>query len=248
MLVKRRFQLGRSKMLSFLDELGGANGEAGSQYIPSGLSPTQVEHLLGKVLDTQSMPAELAGLAASSETGAVLFWGSSRKCLVLPPLPITEEYMAHGYAVERLHSLLKHDFRIAVILVRLGAYALGICHGEKIITSKVGTGLVHARHKKGGSSQRRFERHRENQIDQFLIRVCSRAQQQFGPYASNLDHVVYGGARTTILSLRKRCPFLHQFDHCALPPLLSIPEPRKAVLDAAIGQVWSSGVIDWYES
>ena len=247
MLISRRFRLGRPKMLGFLDELESASGEAESLYMPSGLSLPHIESLLQKVPDTQSIPSELAGIAAGSKTGAVLLWGSSGKYLVLPPFPIKEEYFFHGYDVEPLRYLLKHDFMVALILIRLGAYALGIGHGERLITSKVGTGLVHARHRKGGSSQRRFERHRENQIDQFLTRVCSRAQQQFEPHAGIIDHVVYGGARTTVLLLRKRCSFLHRFDHCTIPPLLSIPEPRKAILDTAIGHIWSSGVIEWYD-
>ena len=248
MLVSRRFQLRRLKMLGLLDELEAAGGKAKSLYVPPGLSLPEVESLLHVVLEAEPIPPNLAELAAGSETGAVLFWGSSRRCLVVPPFPVTEKYLTHDYDVEPLRSLLQHDFTLALILVRLGAYAIGICQGEKLIVSKVGTGLVHARHKKGGSSQRRFERHREKQIEYFLDRVCGHAKERLEPTAEALDYVVYGGARTTILSLRKRCPFLARFDNRTLPPLLNIPEPRRAVLEAAIGQVWSSGVTEWYDN
>ena len=113
--------------------------------------------------------------------------------------------------------------------------------------SKTGTGLVHARHKKGGSSQARFARHREKQIEQFMARVCSHVRQHIEPYARSLEYMVYGGARTTIFSLHKQCPFLSQFEDRILRMLLDIPEPRQAVLEEAIGRIWSSDVIEWCE-
>ena len=245
MLVSRQFFLSRVKMIGFIDELDLATGAAKSLYIPFGLTLPKVETLLEQVLGPQVTPPELVEIAASSKTGAVLFLNSLRSYLVLPPFPIVEEYFAEGCAVEPMRSLLKHDFRVALILVRLGSYAIGICHGESLVISKVGTGLVHGRHRKGGSSQHRFQRHRENQIEHFLDRVCCHIQERLDPQACSLDYVVYGGARTTILSLQKRCPLLRQFDSHTLPPLLDIPEPRKAVLETAVGRVWSSSVIEW---
>jgi len=232
-------------MLGFIEQLGEAGDKAESLYVPSGLPLPEVESLLEKTLGTLAIPQELAELVTRSETGAIVFWGSSQRYLVLPPFPITEKYFAQGYDVARLRSLLKRDFMVALILVRLGAYAIGLCQGESLIISKVGTGLVHGRHKKGGSSQQRFQRHREKQIEYFLDRVCGHAQERLEPQARTLDYIVYGGARTTILSLQKRCSFLRQFDTRILPPLLDIPEPRKAVLETAVGRVWSSNVIEW---
>ena len=114
MLVSRHFQLRRLKMLGLLDELEAAGGKAKSIYVPPGLSLPEVESLLHVVLEAEPIPPNLAELAASSETGAVLFWGSSRKCLVLPPFPIKEERSVRGYDIEPLLSLLHHDFRIAL--------------------------------------------------------------------------------------------------------------------------------------
>ncbi|MFC2025526.1 acVLRF1 family peptidyl-tRNA hydrolase [Chloroflexota bacterium] len=234
-------------MISWLNELEAATSIAKSQYLSAGLSLTEVENLLGKVLYPQAVPHEMADLTVNSKTGAVLFWSPLRKYLVLPPFPIREEYSAQGCAVELLRSLLRRDFRIALVLVRLGAYAIGVCDGENLINSKVGTGLVHGRHKKGGSSQQRFRRHREKQIDYFLDRVCCHVQEQLGPHVQTLDYLVYGGARTTIISLQKRCPSLQWFDSLMLPPLLDIAQPRKAVLESAVSRVWSSRVIELHD-
>jgi len=234
-------------MLGFLDELALMEGGAVSLYLPRGTPPARVEGLLGKVLAAAGMPSGMGEVIGGSETGAVLFWGPAQKCLVLPPFPIGEEYIADGYDIGPLRSLLGRDLLIALVLVRLGAYSIGICRGTELIDSKTGTGLVHARHKKGGSSQARFARHREKQIEFFLDRACGHVQEHIEPHARSLDYLVYGGARSTILSLRKRCPFLSQFDDRILRMLLDIPEPRKAVLEKAVGTVWSTEVIEWCE-
>jgi len=247
MLISKRFRLGRLKMLGFLDELVLTEGKAVSLYLSQGTTQDRVESLLRKVSLASAIPPGVAEAAAGSEMGAALFWSPTQMHLALPPFPIAEEYMTNGYDVEPLRSLLGHDFLMALVLVRLGAYSIGICRGTELVDSKTGTGLVHARHKKGGSSQARFARHREKQIEQFLIRVCGHVREHIEPHARSLDYLVYGGARTTILLLRKQCPFLSQFDDRILRMLLDIPDPRKPVLEKSVSTVWSTDVIEWCE-
>jgi peptide subunit release factor 1 (eRF1) len=232
-------------MLDFLDELASTEGKAISLYFPQGMTPARVENLLEQMFAATTVPPDVAEVIAGSGTGAAFFWSPQRMYLVLPPFPITEEYITDGYDVGPLSSLLSQDLLIALVLVRLGAYSIGICRGAELIDSKTGTGLVHARHKKGGSSQARFARHREKQIEQFLERVCGHVREHIEPHARSLDYLVYGGARTTILSLRKRCPFLSQFNDRILRMLLDIPEPRQVVLEKAVGTVWSTDVVEW---
>jgi len=234
-------------MLGLLAELETADDEAVSLYIPSGLPAQDIQSLIEKVPPAQAVARDIVTLAAHSPTGTALLWGTSRKCLVLPPFPIMERYIAPAYDIEPLRSLLERDFGIALVLVRSGAYAIGFCQGEKLISSKTGTGLVHARHKKGGSSQRRFERRREEQMHAFLKRVCGHIQHQLEPHTASVDYLVYGGSRTAILSLQKQCPFLQQFEGRTLPPLLNIPPPRRKVLESAVADVWSSTMTEWYD-
>ena len=87
---------------------------------------------------------------------------------------------------------------------------------------------------------------REKQIENFLDRVCGHIEERLEPQA--LDYAVYGGARTTILSLQKHCSILRAFDKRTLPPLLDIPAPRKKVLETVVGRVWSSSVTEWYDA
>ena len=245
-LISRKFFLRRSKMLGFLDEIEQTpDPGAISVYIPPGFSAAEIEDLLQKG-GARSVPDELSQLASSSKSGAVLFCCDMRKCLVLPPFLLSEKNTFGGYVAEPLRLLLKSDFMIGLVLVHLGSYAVGICQGEKLISSKVGTGLVHGRHKKGGSSQQRFQRRRENQVREFLDRVCLYTREQLEPHAQLVNYIAYGGPRQTVLLLQKRCPFLQSFEDRVLP-LLDVPSPRQRVLETAMGRIWSSCIIDWQE-
>lgn len=247
MLISKRFRLGRSKMLDFLEKLALTESKAISLYLPQGTTQDRVENLLRKVVPASGIPPAVAEVTANSQTGAALFYSPLQMYLVIPPFPLSEEYVTSGYDVGPLRSLLVQDLLIALVLIRLGAYSIGICRGTELLDSKTGTGLVHARHKKGGSSQARFARHREKQIEQFLTRVCSHVREHIEPHARSLDYLVYGGARTTILLFRKQCRFLSQFDDHILRMLLDIPEPRQAVLEKAIGTIWSTDIVEWCE-
>jgi len=242
-LVKRDFYLSRSNMMAFLARLPPQDVGAVTLYLPPGLTPDEVGSYL-HATGGDDIPAGLAEKAASSRTGSSLFWGLVKR-LVLPPFPVKDSAIFPGYNTGPLTSLLEQDRYIALVLVRLGAYALGVCRGETLLTSKVGTGLVHGRHKKGGSSQQRFQRHREKQIEQFLVRVCERVQEHLGPYLDSVDYVVYGGAWTTIELLQKQCPSLQRLEDRTLPPLLDTPTPKQAVLEAAVRRIWSSHIVEW---
>lgn len=244
MLLAKRSRLTRSQALVFLDELARAGGKAVSVYFPPTPRP-QAENLLNKVFAAVPTPPDIVEAIEASEMGAALFRTPAKTYLVLPPFPVTGEYITDGYDVGPLRSLLGHDLVIGLVLVRLGSYSVGVCRGTELLGSKTGTGLVHARHHKGGSSQARFARHRQKQIEQFLIRVCGHARERIGPHARSLDYLVYGGARSTILLLRKQCPFLGQFDDRILRMLLDIPDPRQPVLEKAVSTVWSSDVIEF---
>lgn len=233
-------------MLVFLNELEETvDSGAASLYMLPGLSVPEIEGLLTEI-GTQDIPGGLTEMAANSKNGAVLFWGSTRKYLVLPPFPIREKTTFTGYIADPLRQLLDSSLKIGLILVHLGTYAIGVCQGEELITSKVGTGLIHGRHKKGGSSQQRFQRHRQKQVQEFLDRVCIHAIAQLEPYTQELDYVIYGGPRHTVLLLQKRCAFLKSFEDRVLP-LLDVPSLRQKVLKTTVGRIWSSCIIEWQE-
>ncbi len=241
-----KFFLNRDKIPAFLNEIEEDPDPAAiSIYIPSGLSTDEIEDFCN-VSSTEELPSELYQIIADSTNGAAVFWGDRQKYLVLPPFPLRNKTIFSGYSTEPLREIIESEFKIELVLVHLGSYAVGFCEGDKLISSKVGTGLVHGRHKKGGSSQQRFQRRRENQAREFLERVCARIQEHLGPYIKDLDYLVYGGPRQTIISLKKQCPLLQSFEDRTLP-LLDIPSPGQKVLETTVNRIWSSCIIEWQE-
>jgi hypothetical protein len=248
MLKQKKRMLTRAKTLDYLKELAGVpGGKAATFCLPPHLPPDETQGVckLGDI--PPDIHPHLVKLAAGSRTGCYVFWSAGQKCLVVPSFPTTEKQVTQSLDLAQIRSQLEKDLVIALVLVRLGSYAVGVSRGETLLTSKVGTGLVHGRHRQGGSSAHRFERHRDKQIEYFLTRVCQHTREQIEPYVKSLDYIVYGGARTTILLLRKQCPLLGNLETPELPPLLDIPEPRQAVLETAISRVWSSTVYEWQD-
>jgi peptide subunit release factor 1 (eRF1) len=240
--------LNRTRTLKFLEELA-ANSGSGvrSLYLMPGLPDTEIDKAIKSLRVDSATSDKITELARRSETGAAIFHGHTRRCLVLPPFPVKETSASDTLNTEPLLSMLRTEYRIGLILVRLGSYAIGVCRGDALLNSKVGTGLVHGRHKKGGSSAHRFERHRDKQIEYFLTRVCRRAREQLEPHEKSLDYLVYGGARTTVQLLHKQCAFTGKLETETLPPLFDIPEPRHAVLERSVERVWSSKIYEWRE-
>jgi hypothetical protein len=233
-------------MLEFLSELENTDDAANTIYLPPGLSVREISDILQGVAGKVVVPEALQEMIVHSRTGGVVFWGSARKCLVFPPFPIEKQAVFSGFVTKPLKELLEVDYAIGLVLVHLGAYAVGLSRGEQLVSSKVGTGLVHGRHKKGGSSQQRFQRRREKQATEFLDRVCLHAREHLESQAGNIDYMVYGGPRQTVMQLQKRCPFLSSFEDRLLPPL-DVPDPKREILEKAVGRVWSSWVAEWRE-
>jgi hypothetical protein len=241
--TKDDYRLSRLHTVEYLKRLS-SKGHSGA--VSLFLSPGKtIETVVSRTnMVSGALPRWLVAEAQSSKNGFCLIGGEDVS-LLLPPFPVAEDAIYQGVETEPILSMLQVDYVIAIILVRLGSYAIGAIQGERLLASKVGTGLVHSRHRQGGSSSQRFRRRRENQIDEFLSRVCERMQQHIGDYLRRADYVVYGGARTTTELLRKECPLLRGLERRELPPLLDITDPRQAVLEAAVSRVWSSRIIEW---
>jgi hypothetical protein len=248
MLSPVHHRLTKAKLLKLLSELEMTRAKGTSTYLPPGIGDREVEAALGLALDLPAEGPDVVARVEKSPTGAVVFWGDAIRCVILPPFPIPDRVSYSGYEVEPLRALLTRDHVVALVLVRLGLYALGVFEGDQLISSKVGSGLIHSKHSKGGSSQRRFERGREKQMEQFFERICRHARERIEPLLDRLDYLVYGGERSTILAFRKQCKFLRALDDRVVGRLLDIRDPKQASLEAAIGEAWMSDVFEWDEA
>jgi peptide subunit release factor 1 (eRF1) len=244
----KKNHLTRPRMLEYLSGLSPvSSGEQVTLFVPPRLSPEKLVDMVNKIKASTDASKEIYNICTSSDNGAVVFWSDQKKCLVVPPFPIHDSVLMAGFETEHLKTLIMRDYIIGLVLIRLGSYGIGVGQGDKLISSKVGTGLVHARHRQGGSSSRRFERHRDKQMEIFFNRVGEHVREQLEPYAKQMDYIVYGGAWETVQLFIKYCPFLTKLNKPILPTLSDTPEPRQAVLEKAVGRVWSSTVYEWDE-
>ena len=169
----------------------------------------------GEIAEQRTGPERLTLTAAD---GAVL------ECD--PPFPPLD-----GKGLEGLLAHVRRERVVGVLLVRLGGHAAGVFSGRRLADSKVDNRFVKGRHKKGGSSQRRFERRREEQARMALEQAADTAARVLLPHRADLDALVLGGDRSALrevmadIRMRPLRPLL-------VEPVLDVPEPRLKVLEA----------------
>jgi len=186
------------------------------------IPPERLERWLGRWVerhgDIASQRAAPERLTLTAADGAVL------ECD--PPFPPLREP-----GVEGLLAHVRRERVVGVLLVRLGGHAAGVFSGRRLVDSKVDSRFVKGRHKKGGSSQRRFERRREGQARQALEQAADTAARVLLPHRADLDAVVLGGDRPALrevmadVRLRPLRPLLAD-------DVLEVAEPRLRVLEA----------------
>ncbi|MCX5997770.1 MAG: Vms1/Ankzf1 family peptidyl-tRNA hydrolase [Chloroflexi bacterium] len=243
MPVVNQSNLTRARALRWLS-LRYKDNVAFSLYIRPLTGRAEIEKLLAQVLDRGEMLDALAEKAAKSPTGSIIFYLMDGGCVVRPPFPLAETVLYRGYEPGPLRSILEKDWKLGLILIRLGQWAIGIFEGEKLLEGKAGTGLVHARHHKGGSSANRFARHREKQMEYFFTRIEGHARELLEPRSKSLDYIIYGGARDTLLRMQKQCRFFGLLEGKVVDRLLSVRDPKRSAFEQAVGQAYAS---EFYE-
>jgi hypothetical protein len=123
--------------------------------------------------------------------------------------------------------------RLGLLLARKGAVAVGIADGPELVVSKVDRHYVQGRTAAGGWSQQRFARRRDNQAKAATADGASIVGRILLPEVRTLSALVTGGDRTAvdaILSAKEMAPLAE----LRSARFLDVPEPRHAVLVAAI--------------
>lgn len=185
----------------------------------------------------------LAEIVAASETGCVLYARASEIVLVVPPFAVEESVDYSELYFGPLRDLLLRDRTFAVLLLRLGGFSVGFFRGESLIDSKTDQRFVKNRHRKGGQSQRRFERIREKQIDELFGKVCETSREKLEPYEADIQHVLLGGDRHTLQAFRKECSYFERFGARLMRRVLPVAgDPRRSSLEQIPREVWSSDV------
>jgi hypothetical protein len=113
-----------------------------------------------------------------------------------------------------------------VLLVRKGGFAVARLRGADLVEHKIGQRHVQGRTKAGGQSQQRFARRRDNQARQAFEAAADHAARILAPGV-----VVTGGDHAAVDAVLAD-PRLAGLT--VAEPWLTVPDPRRAVLDQAI--------------
>lgn len=171
----------------------------------------------GGLLDCAPGPVNVVVTAAD---------GAVADCLVpFGPLRVRPDVTYGGLPA---HALA--DRRVAVLLVRLGGYAVGVFEGTRLVSSKVGARQVHGRSAAGGWSQQRFARRREGQVRVALSAAADVAVTHLLPVLGTVSAVVVGGERRAVDTVLAD-PRLAPMRPVVVEPRLEVPDPRLKVLE-----------------
>lgn len=163
---------------------------------------------------------------------------------VTPPFGLDHEGEYEVVRAAPLLDALEAEPRVAVLLVRMGGYAVGVFEGERLVASKVGTRFVKGRHKKGGSSSNRFRRRRGEQERELVDAAAAEAARVLGPWRDRVEHVALGGDRSAVTRVLESRPDLAWLQPLALARFFDVPEPRLRVLEALPYQLYAAKVVE----
>jgi peptide chain release factor subunit 1 len=172
--------------------------------IKSKATRTNVQDALTSIKDRlryyDTFPPE-NGLVVFS--GAVDTGGGQTKMITevleQPPQPI-ESFRYHcdsSFLTEPLEGMLADKGLYGLIVLDRREANVGWLRGKRVEPVKSTTSMVPGKQRKGGQSQRRFERLRMEAIDKFYQEVAEMASDLFVPERHEIDGILVGGPSPT---------------------------------------------------
>jgi hypothetical protein len=149
--------------------------------------------------------------------------GSSFEVEVPFGIPVEEP------SVEALVAACAPPAEWGVLLVRKGGFAVARLAGEEMVESKVGQRHVQGRTKAGGQSQQRFARRRDNQARAAYEAAADHAAR----IVARVPLLVVGGDHAAVGAVLED-PRLKDAARHVTGAFLSVPDPRRGVLESAV--------------
>ena len=223
------------RTLDSLDETARSASRVGTLYVPA--LPADDSTTMAALARAAGGPAWIdalersCGRALRSHDGIAAFRIDNSGVAFLPSFPLKAALLDDGIVEAPLRLLLSAEFTVGVAMVRLGRYAIAVYEGRRLAVSKTDTRYVKSRHHAGGTSQRRFQRVRENQIHRLYVEAAGILERQWRPWLDRLDYVALGGEAATINGFVKECATLARLAPITLQRRLEVREPNRAALD-----------------
>jgi hypothetical protein len=168
--------------------------------------------------------------------------GLQARLALLPPFPIIEPVKSNSFS--ELRSFVSVPHIIAIILLRLGHWAVAIAEDGELVVTKTGSRYVKNQHRKGGQSSNRFRRGREKWIRELFDQAGEVANARFRDYPGKLEFLVLGGDRVVLGQFLKRVKLPDGLGDRALPNRLPVDQPSRKALDDAVRDAWSYRVYE----
>ena len=186
------------------DILSQLRNEAGiATNIKSDLTRTHVQDALSKTMEQLKLYKE------TPENGLVIFCGAipTGKGLgtekieiypIIPPKPVQINLYRcdDHFWIDHIKEMLKDEKVIGIISIDTQETGLGILTGDRWQTIETLTSGVAGKHRQGGQSARRFERLRDNELNEYYHRVADYAQKIFIDQF-NVKGIIVGGPGPT---------------------------------------------------
>lgn len=232
----------KARLLRLLDEAAGADWVCRTIYLTAETAALVNKSDLGvrAVSSDDEALRRAMDAVGQTDTGLALFLGERRAIAVCPPFPLRSDARRDGMDAAPLRRLLRAEFVVGVVLLRLGRYAVGVARGERLLASKTSARYVKNRHRAGGQSQRRFERSRERLVRELYDKTCETAQTLFAPF--EIDYIMLGGEGGTLAGFAQRCRYVREFGGKALARRLAVEQPNQKALNNISFEVYKSRV------
>ena len=210
----RRATFTKKRLMDFLAQIQAGPGDYLTAYLRPSFLPLSFANLVlepspltGQVSEALATDA-VSREARSYGTGAVILWSESEnRLIILPPFAVPEDKVLWGRPETMLlRSESQKERIVGVVLITWGSYAIGVFKGDSLVESKIGTGYIHKRHRKGGRSEKRFARRTVEQKNDFLRKVANRVEERFR--GQSVEQFYFGGNRLILKPLLQECPYL----------------------------------------
>ena len=186
------------------DVIGQLRNEAGTaSNIKSDLTRTHVQDALSRTME------HLKLFKTTPDNGLVIFCGAipNDKGIgkekielfsVIPPKPIQISLYRcdDHFWTDHLKDMLKDEKVIGILAIDTTEAGLGILTGDRWETVDTLTSGVAGKHRQGGQSARRFERLRENELNEYYHRVADHSKAVFIDQY-NVKGLIVGGPGPT---------------------------------------------------
>jgi peptide subunit release factor 1 (eRF1) len=177
-------------------------------YLPCG---TRLSGLLSeKIIDLIEEEIQILLERLEPKTGFVLFYDCHHmicEAIVLP-IPVKSPYweLADSFATSFLEEIMSKDYSILVLILHSGESFIGFApYGQVFDIKEFVRSSVKEKHSKGGFSQRRFERLREEDISHHMDKVFE-ALDKVLEKNTLIDFGILSGDSQLIREIQKRLP------------------------------------------